>query len=356
MEIRLILKTHYQINKPGIFSILLRKCTSLNQSNYPETISNKLSSIHFESISLNKESAKFAVAMAQSFGFITKNMFWNWKGHTINLLLDETNREKSDDFLKLTSAERLLYLKYYLEADGATILEISKWLCSKGIISRNELLTKDYIDQIFIDIWSRYRELTDDLRQKTSLRQNIEKLRSKPYTFKTRIHKALAHIEPLVDFLLIDRKEEKKGIFFVPKVANGILPIERLTREMNDIDAMEARFSRHQYFEIISHLYGMNPIGYDPEIHSGLLSKEIVKSYLKARIEPSNMASIATISDFISVRILQENGILIERLQIENELNKLKTNFDSDIRFHSDMSGKRAFVIFSDKFCKDRYQ
>ena len=355
MEIRLILKTHYQINKPGLFSILLRKCTSPNQSNYPETLFNKLSSIHFESISLNKESSKFAVAMAQSFGFITKNMFWDWKGHSINLLLDETNREKPDDFLKLTPTENLLYLKYYLEADGATILEICKRLYAKGSISRHELLSSDFIDQIFIDIWACYRERTDDLRQKTSLRQSIEKLRAKPYTFKTRIHKALAHIEPLVEFNFIDRKEDKKEIFFVPKVVNGISPIERLIREMNSIDAMEARFSRHQHFKIISHLYNMNPVSYDTDIHSDLLRKEIVKSYLQARTEPSNMAPIATISDLISVRILQEKGILIERPQIENELDKLKTKFNSDIRFHSDMNGKRAFIILSDKLCKDRY-
>ena len=352
MEIRLILKTHYQINKPGIFSILLRKCTSPNQSNYPETISNKLSSIHFESISLNKESAKFAVAMAQSFGFITKNMFWNWKGHSINLLLDETNREKPDDFLKLTPIENLLYLKYYLEADGATILEICKRLYSKGSISRIELLSSDFIDQIFIDIWGSYRQLTDDLREKTSLRQSIDKLRSKPYTFKTRIHKALAHIEPLVDFNFIDRKEEKKEVFFIPKVTNGVSAIERLSREINNIEDMEARFSRYEFFEIINNVYNMNSISYDPEIHLDLLRGEIVKSYLQARTEPSNMASIATISDIISVRMLQERGILIDRPQVENELNKLKYAFNRDVRYHLDMSGKRAFIILSDRLCK----
>jgi hypothetical protein len=160
MEIRLQLKTHYQIAKPGIFSVLLSKCTSPSQSNYQEVISERLANIGFKKIALNKESAKFAVAMAQSFGFITSNMFWGWRGHAINILLEDTQREKIDDFLDLTAAEKILFLKYYLEADGATILEICKKLSSKGKISRNELLSTDFIDQIFINIWETYRQLT----------------------------------------------------------------------------------------------------------------------------------------------------------------------------------------------------
>ena len=64
------------------------------------------------------------------------------------------------------------------------------------------------------------------------------------------------------------------------------------------------------------------------------------------------MAGIATISDVISVRFLQERRILIEKPQIEKELDKFKNEFNSDVRFHVDMSGKRAFVILSDNLLK----
>ena len=351
MDIRLQLKTHYQISKPGIFSVILRRCTSPSQSTYPEVVSERLAKIHFNTIALNKESAKFAVVMAQSFGFITRNMFWDWRGHAINILLDETTKEEPDDFLRLTSAEKVIYLKYYMEADGATILEICKKLNSKGKISRNELLSTEFIDQIFIYIWETYRQLTDDLRQKVQLRENIQKLRLKSYTYKTRIHKALAHIEPLVDLDLIARKEVKHEIIFTPKTIESYSPMDRLTQELDSIETLEKRFSEHQHFKIISNIYNLNSIDYDPDLHSELLRKEMLRTYLKARTEPSKMASIAIISDIISTKMLSEKGILIERLDIEKELDRLKSKNPRDIHFHVDMNGKKSFIVFSDELC-----
>lgn len=351
MEIRLQLKTHYQINKPGIFSVLLHKCTSLTKSQYPEVISERLAKMQFETIALNKESAKFAVAMAQSFGFVTQNMFWSWKGHAITILLNETNREEFDDYLALTLAEKVLYLKYYLEADGAAILEICKRLKSKGRISRKELLANDSIDQIFIDIWQAYRQLTNDIRQKVQLRDNILKLRTKPYTFKTRIHKALAHIEPLVDFDLIERKEEKNEILFIPKVNKCFSYLDKLTQELDTIKSMESRFSKSEHFEIINSIYNLKAVDYDPEEHSEMLFDEIFKIYLKARTEPTKMASLAMISDVISAKLLAQKRILINRIHIEMELDRLKSDYPRDVHYHVDMSGEKAFLVLSDQLC-----
>ena len=351
MDVRLQLKTHYQISKPGIFSVILRKCTSPSQSTYPEVVAERLAKIHFSTIALNKESAKFAVVMAQSFGFITRNMFWDWRGHVINILLDETKKEEPADFLKLTYTEKIIYLKYYMEADGATIIEICKKLNSKGRISRSELLSSEFIDQIFIDIWETYRQLIDNLSQKTQLRENIRKLRSKSYTYKTRIHKALAHIEPLVDFDLVARTEVKHEIIFSPKFTKNYSPMDRLTQELDSIETLEKRFSEYQHFKIISNIYNLNSIDYNPELHSELLYKEMLRTYLKARTEPSRMASIAIISDVISAKMLSGKRILIERPDIEKELNRLKSKNTRDVHFHVDMNGKKSFIVLSDELC-----
>ncbi len=355
MEVRLQLKTHYQISKPGIFSVLLLKCTSADQSTYPEVISERLANVKFETIALNKESAKFAVVMAQSFGFITKNMFWSWKGRAINILLEESPREQLDDYLDLTPAEKILYLKYYLEADGATILEICRRLRSRGKISRNELLSSDFIDQIFIDVWETYRQLSLDLTQKVRLRGNIQKLKSRPYTFKTRIHKALTHVVPLVDFDFIERREERNEIIFVPKSSDSSSPMDKLTQELDTIETMEWRFSKFQHFEIIGNIYDLEPVGYDSDSHTDLLRENIIKTYIKARTEPSRMASIAVISDVISAKFLAKKGILIERPDIERELDRLKSNHSPDVHYHIDKGGEKAFIVLSDRLCNSVY-
>lgn len=324
-----------------------------NQSNYPEMISARLAKINFETISLNKESAKFAVAMAQSFGFLTSNMFWDWKGHALNIILEENPRNDPKDYLKLTLLEKILYLKYYLEADGATILEFCKRFMPKGNISRNELLSTDFIDRIFIDIWETYRQLTTDLRQKTQLRQNIQELRSRHYTFKTRIHKALAHVEPLVDFDLIERKKENNEILFSRRIINGYAPMDKLVEELKTIEYMELRFAKFQYFRIISDIYTLKPMQYDPQNDSKILREEILRTYLKARTEPSHMAPIMVVTDVVCAKLLVQKGILIERTHIENELERMKSDYSRDIHFHVDMQGKKAFIVLSDRLYKE---
>jgi hypothetical protein len=276
-------------------------------------------------------------------------MFWDWKGHALNIIVKETPRNKPADYLELTFIEKILYLKYYLEADGATILEICKRLMTKGIITRQELLSTDFIDRTFINIWETYRQLTTDLRQKVKLKENIQKLRTDPYTFKTRIHKALAHIEPLVDFDFLERKEEKNEILFIRKNGNVSPPLDRLVQELNNIQNMELRFNKFQHFEIISNIYSLKPIRYNSQIHSKLLRMEIITNYLKARTEPSRMASIALISDVVSAKLLGEKGILIEQPQIEKELERLKSEYLPDVHFHVDMRGKKAFIVISDR-------
>lgn len=349
MQVRLLLKTHYQIGKPGIFSVLVSKCTSPRQSTYPEVISDRLAKIDFGTIAVNKESAKFAVLMAQSLGFLTKNMFWDDNGRAIAILLDETPRSAPSDYLRLTLTEKILYLKYYLEADGAVILEISKGLKEKGRMSRQELLSTNFIDHVFLDIWETYRQLTTDLRQKVQLKENIRMLRSKPYTKKTRLHKTLAHIDPLVDLDLVERLEEKNEISFCPKTRNSFAPIDVLIAELETVENMETYLSKSRYFKLISKIYNMEAIVYDPKNHSEILNDMIFSTYRKARTEPSQMASIAVMSDFIGAKLLADKAMIIERPQLEAQLDSLKAEIKRGVYFHVDMQGRKAFVVFDDK-------
>ncbi len=352
MHVRLQLKTHYQIGKPGIFSVLLSKCTSPSQSTYPEVISGRLAKIDFETIAVNKESAKFAVVMAQSFGLLTKNMFWDDKGRAIAILLDEHSRTSPSDYLKLTLPEKVLYLKYYLQADGATILEICKGLRQKGRMTRQELLSTDFIDHIFLDIWETYRQLTTDLRQKVELKDNVRKLKSRPYRSKTRMHKTLAHIDPMVDLDLVERREGKSEVSFTPKIYNGFAPIDVLIEELKTVENMELYFSKSRYFNLIAMLYNLGAVVYDPKNHVAILRKQIFDTYLKARTKPSQMASIAVMSDVIGAKLLANNAMIIERPQLEEELDSLRVEYKRGVYFHVDMHGRKAFVVFDDKLCE----
>lgn len=355
MQVRLVLRAHYQVSRPGIFSIIVLKCTSPTQSTYPETVAKKLLDLKpkppkknsFEQFIVNEESVKFAVPMAQSFGFLTQNCFWDWRGHVISALVLE--RTKIDDYLKLTLEEKVIFLKYYLEADGGAILELCKRLLQKKEITRDEFLKSNIIDQVFIATWEAYKKQTTDLRERVELSTNIRELKAKPYTYKTRIHKALFHLVPLVDLDLISRIEEQNEIRFLVKEQNGQCYMQNLVNELSTIEKMESRFSHCEFFDIIGKTYNLPFESYHEPLHFNSLIEELLELYKLVRSEPTQLASIPVMADIISTRFLVNRKIMIEKLQIEKALDTLKLNHPTDIHFHVDKYGKKSFVVISNK-------
>ena len=141
MEPRLIIKTHSEVSKPGLFSILISKCSYADKSSYPEVVSKRLYELYEENGQpFNKLAAKFVVIMAQRFGFLRKNMIWDWRGYVIHGALQYLNKAENENinlFLELTKLEKIIYLKYYLETDGAVILQLAKRIKEYNEINRD---------------------------------------------------------------------------------------------------------------------------------------------------------------------------------------------------------------------------
>ena len=116
---------------------------------------------------------------------------------------------------------------------------------------------------------------------------------------------------------------------------------------------MERHFSEFQHYKLIADIYNLQPIIFDRRDHSFLLRAELASTYLKARNEPSKIASIETISDVISSRLLGAQNILVGRPDIEREMDLLKSEHPTGVHYHVNMEGKKAFFILSEKLCDD---
>ena len=131
MDPRFILRTHTGSLKPGNYSILISNCTSPDRRSSPESVARNLG-IMLENNS-KSSIAKFTVNNAsgknRGFGFLLDNMLWTWKGHVINTalsVLKKVELEDTEPFLgELTLLERVLYLRYYLETEGALLLKLA---------------------------------------------------------------------------------------------------------------------------------------------------------------------------------------------------------------------------------------
>ena len=291
--------------------------------------------------------------MAQSMEFLTQNLFWDQKGYVVHLLTNAKSRPPGDDYLNLSTVEKLIYLKYYLEADGGVILGLCKSLLERGELTRTELLSTPLIDEIFIDVWESYRLLSTDLRQKVALREKVRKIRTNPYTRKTRIHKALAHVEPLVDLGLAVRNQTKTEVSFTPKKGMRSSPVAVLVECLGDIPNLERLFSEDKQFLISSDIYELSCQPFSQAQLSEQLRELILKTYSLLQTSPSGLVPIFVISDVACSKMLADHRVLPGPDCIRDELEKMKRECPSDVHFHVDMHGRKDFVVFSKNLIKD---
>lgn len=353
MEPRIVIKTHSKVSNPGIFSILICKCSYPNKSSYPEIVSKRLYELYEKREEGFKLAAKFAVIMAQRFEFLKENMTWDWRGHVIDGVLQYLNKvenENINSFLELTKLEKVIYLKYYLEADGAVILQLAKQIKEHGEISRNKL--SKTIHLLFQEIYEGYIELSNDFQKRIELKERLRKIpKEKGYDQDTVQHKLRPHIQPLIDLGILLNPEIKNGDeVYKPTVYNKSSAVEVFLEELKDFKVMEKRFDNNEYFQIVSKVLNLKPVNFNVESHAGLLKESIINGYPLLKENVTQMAHIDALADWCCAKMLAENNVLIEKQSVCNFIENIWRENPQSVRYHVDYRGRKSYVILSESF------
>jgi len=353
MEPRLIIKTHSEVSKPGLFSILISKCSYADKSSYPEVVSKRLYELYGENGQpFNKLAAKFVVIMAQRFGFLRKNMIWDWRGHVIHGALQYLNKAENENinlFLELTKLEKIIYLKYYLETDGAVILQLAKRIKEYNEINRDGLSKSIHL--LFREIYEGYIAMSSNFQKRIELKERLKKIPQKGYDQKTVQHKVRPHIYPLIYLGILSNPEIKNGNEIYKAAGyNKLSTIELLLQELNDFQIMEKRFDDYEYFSIISKVLNLKSINFSVELHSNILRKTIIKGYSLLKENVTRMAYIDALVDWCCAKMLSEDNILISNQSICNFIEQIWRERPQSVRYHVDYRGRKSYVILSEKF------
>lgn len=353
MEPRLIIKTHSEVSKPGLFSILISKCSYPDKSSYPETVSKRLYELYEKNGKhFNKLAAKFAVIMAQRFEFLRENMTWDWRGHVINGMIKYLNKTENNDvnsFLELTKLEKVIYLKYYLEADGAVMLEFAKLIKEHKEISKNELSRTIHL--LFREIYERYIELSNNFQKRIELKERLKKIpKEKGYDQDTVHHKLKPHIYPLIDLGILSNPEIKNGDeVYKSSVYNGLSAMELLLQELSDFQTMERKFDNYEYFQIISRILNLEHTNF-VESHSDMLRKTIITGYFLLKENVTQMAYIDALADWCCAKMLSEDKILLGKKSVCDFIEQTRKERPKNVRYHVNYKGRKSYVILSESF------
>lgn len=346
---RFIIKTHTEALRPGNYSILIAKCTSPDKSSYPENVEKRLSKF------LGKTVAKYTVLTAtnknRGFGFLLENMIWSWKGHVINTVLKYIGKCSDDKstYWKLSKIEKIAYLKYFLETEGALILKLSEMLRDKGAITY--FLLKNEIQRIFKEIYEGYIDMAYDFRSRIRIKEMFKEMqrrmksRENIYDRSTLSHKIKPHIQALSDLGLLSIEKENQEEIYRPVIYNGVSPFIIFFKKLKNFEKMEEVFSNNGYFSLIAEALNLGSIRYSPKAHKEILKQTFTWGYEVMRDKITGMADIEALIDWSCIKLLSEENILVSRKDIEEFLAEMRKDKPSSIRYHADGKGRIAYLI-----------
>ena len=352
----MILKTHSGVRRPGIFTVLVTRCTSATQPAHQSNVTKRLAD-EFKHVSrtalkgamVGQRGAAFhAVAMARpgQLGFLTSNLFWSWKGHAIRALNNRCDGIDTSNFLELSLAERLIYLKYYLESHGAFLVSIARALVARSHLTETDLVQTELLEKILQKIWQDYLDISTNLREQVELRQRLKR---HEYDQSTRRHKMYPILIPLEDVGLVDRTFiDGKEVFF-PTVNDGRMPLKALIEAFPTIEEMERSIRREEHSSILATALVPDHRWYSYQENSELLWRMVIETYRDLNLNGAVLSPINAITDVCFARMLSEQRILLGRSAIDRILVELQTRFPRAVRFHVDLMGRPAFLLLDDE-------
>lgn len=355
MRPRVILKTHSGVRRPGIFSVLVARCTSATRPTYQQNVTKRLAA-EFQDVpreelkgaKLGNSAAFHALWMArpQQLGFLTPTLSWSWKGHVVRMLTSSDSDADAGAYLDLSQAEQVIYLKYYLEGDGAIIVALAREMLARGSLTEEQLAHSDLIEQLFRGIWEEYLNLTTNITERVGLRQKLKRERYDP---GTRRHKTYPHLVPLEDMGLVVRSEHDNQDVFSPVVWNDRTSLQVLVEIFPTIRSLEAAIEHDEHYSILAEIMFRGHRKYSRQIDLDIFKVTVLHNYRKLRGSGAPVFAIDAIADASYAQMLANQGVLVTRSHIIDLFGDLQTQYPKEVRFHVDRRGLPAYVVIEDE-------
>lgn len=376
MTVRLLRTTHFQTGHPTYLGFLIHSCTSPNQSRSTERVAADLHGVlqrlksespneeirtsakitqGLDSQGFSREAAKFLVKMAQDMGLLWPTNVWAWKGYVVNLVeeMDNIGDRSKEDTIS-SPARRIVYMKYYLESDGALMIHFVRRILTKNGLSKHDLRFNEEekpVEHVFEDVISEYLKSEQDFRTKVRLQNFLGFVTGSGYKSKVRIHKAFPHLDTLKDLAIINYDYAEHT--YIP--STGVQGLSaRFLSHFPDVSLLDKIFLGPEtrrsdfpgYYERAARLYDIPYRKYSSG-DRGKISMEIKEAYRKIRDGTTGLASVSSIKDIVCTLGLVKHGILCEWIDISQVLSELRKEEDSHVRFHVNRNGEVEYVVMS---------
>jgi len=359
-RLRFISQLHELASHPRYLSVLVKQ-TNPREGSVPENVIRMVhGKLHDEmGAAISERACQDLVTLALKLGLLEKDMHWAARGHVINYasppldVMGTTIRETSQNLKKskrpfrhatlpLGEKESVIFLKYYLDADGAFLITFLKELGSG--IDLSEFLDSKGLESIFLQVVELYLSRVFDIRPRLRLRK-LTRYAERGYSRHVRSHKLVPRLEVLTDLHILEKKiTADRAIRYEP-----MDPVLRIFLDQFS-DPLTLNIAlKKDYFERASTLYGLNTRG---KASSDLLINAILKSYEIVRDETFRLAHLDAIRDITCLDLLFSDNKLCEWEDVNRAIEDLHQKSERDIRYHVNDMGVISYITITNDFIR----
>ena len=341
MRVRVLFRTHYQIDQPAHFYGLVSDCTSATKSEYPERVAKRLANM----LDFNEAAALYAVDLARLAELVTDRMVWTPLGISVGLLVRHSRDLRNTNF-ELTAVEQMLALRVFLESDGATLL----WLARRMLeATEADVLTEDVANKIsakmFPSIYDEYLQVIQGVPERQNLRAERDRIRSKGFTGKTGKHKLWLHFETLNKVGLCRRTEEERARTYACPTGTGESALRNLVRMLPDVMVLEKRASATELSDIsaaiIREVLQLNAT----KIADADTRNRLLGAIREVRELGMNLCPISSVIDMVTFRGVSEGISMPTAGALRLMITQMNREDPRHVRLHVDRNGRPAFVV-----------
>lgn len=251
-KIRLLGRTHYQVLEPAVLRLLVQGCTSPVSSSFRDQVARKLSG---SQCGLNLGAAGYAVDLGKALGLLRANLVWTSLGHLLNIV---AGNPTADSWQELSEAERIVFLRLFLEFDGASLIFFAKKIERQSKVPDKGESWTEIAQDLFESTYEEYLKFITGPEPRIRLRQLLEGRRRRPFQGKSGTHQSLLHIHALHRLHLVEQIEQGttrvyKGKFQVDGMQR---PTRRLIGAIPDLMTLERIVDAGTCYEVSGEVLG----------------------------------------------------------------------------------------------------
>lgn len=343
MQPRILLRTHYQADEPRIIIATVTDCASPTESRDEDAVAKAVvrwARSHHQMISI--PGAVYAVGNARSLGLLTASNRWTSTGLAFSYLHKEGLADPpADDIATLTPVEERLYLRQYLIGGGALLIQFGQWLLAHNPTTDDDLRIMSTIEKLVISALDEYLSLATDIRDRTAIRRERDRLNRSDYVSSTKRHKRYPLLTTMerLRLLNVERKDgdrvsispdNSRRLAALISAIPNVSSLERVVRDRSLPRVLDAALGEAERDDLPARARDVLLAG----------------AYAYAMKRGLQACSLEYLDDvFYGVFPCTPRR---PTPGPEELLDALRARMPGQVRFHVDRRGRRAFVVISD--------